>query len=268
MNRASLVLVALLVATAVAQESARQPGVVELPRAVLAADAKGGVKHAVAPIFVLQADGRPLLSEAGMVQLADEGPGFYYGALNADRVGYARSVGMLGTNNWGDVESMCLAGRVVAKWRTLHPDVRLGIDEISGRWGGFPDYDGDGISDHLTHQVGININFLVPCRKQPERYIHHGVANEDLFDQRLFIDLVDVLVDEGALWMTTNRSAFAPGAELSSAGSRHLWKELDRRPDGYSSNIGIGARPVRMTLLSPKGDHGDHVNAVMQKGEL
>ncbi|MSR75689.1 MAG: hypothetical protein EXS14_09510 [Planctomycetes bacterium] len=262
---AILVFVALATQRSGAQEAIRRVGVTELARAPLSAVAKLGVTHPLPRIHTLYADGRPVLSEAGFLQLADEGPGFYYGALNADRVDYARSVGMLGTNNWGDVESMCLAGRVVAHWHHAHPTVRLGLDEISSRWAGFPDYDKDGISDHLTHQVGMNINFLVPCSVRPERYIHHGVAHEGLIDHALFIDLLDILMEQGALWLTTNRGLFSLTDQLSDSGSRHAWQSQERLANGYSMTLAIPGKAFRLVLLNPKGDHGDHINAMMWK---
>lgn len=221
------------------------------------------VVHPRPSIYVLHGDGRPLLSEAGYLQLADSGPGFYYGALLADRVDWARSVGQIGTNNWGAVEAMCFIGHVVSVWHERHPDVRLGIDEISSRFASFPDYDHDGISDHLTHQAGMNINLYLPCRKQPEVTIHVGEGrNEDLHDVKLFGELVDLLEWKGAFRMTTN-AALGLFDDAKRAGH---WREVKRADNGYSITYETEKRHARLYLVTPKGDHGDHVNVLMWKG--
>jgi hypothetical protein len=238
-------------------------GVTETGRAPLRPGAVAGVVHPEPPIYRLGERGVPMISEAGYLQLADEGPGFYYGALLPDRVPHTRPAGIIGTNNWGDPESLCLAGRIVTLWREVHPEVRLGLDEISGRYGGFPDYDRDGISDHLTHQLGMNINFLVPCRERPERSVHLGVRNEQLFDPELFSDLLDLLATGGAIGMTTNRALLSVPGEPGRLRSRQAWKELSRLDNGYSINYGLEGSPVRLLLLEPVGDHADHINCLL-----
>lgn len=239
----------------------------ELSRAPLESGASAGLKTAVPPIWVVDERGFPVLSEAGYVQLPDEGPGFYYGALVQDRVDWARSIGMVGTNNWGDVEGFTMASRVVARWRKMHPDIRLGLDEISGRHGGFPDYDNDGVSDHLTHQVGHNFNFLIPCRTRPERYVHVGVQHESLFEPKLYSELIDLLVDEGAFRMTTHVDLMKDASASETLRSRFPWKKRDKESNNYSSVYGIEGRRVIMLLLTPKGDHADHVNVLFWKAE-
>lgn len=260
-------LMLLFVVQALDAQGARQPGVKWLGETDLAPGAVRGVIHPVKPVHVLRPDGFPALSEAGLLQLADEGPGFYYGALNQDRVEYARGIGMLHTNNWGDVEALCMARRIVDLWVKKHPETRLGIDEISGRFGGFPDYDGNGVSDHLTHQTGHNVNFLVPCRKRPERYVHLGVAHDDLFDHGEFMDLLDILVETGVSQLTTNTRAFSPSGDWSKSGSRFEWLLGTKREDGYSMTLTAKGRRTGLCLLNPVGDHGDHINAMLWRVE-
>lgn len=229
-----------------------------------------GVVHPEVPIFVLEADGRPLLSEVGFLQLADEGPGFYYGAKVQDLATWAAEHGILGANNWGDVEAMCVADRVVDVWRTRHPEgPRLGIDEISSRYGGFPDFDKDGISDHKTHQTGMNVNFHVPCRTRPERHIHLGIRNEKLFDPVLYREMIDLLVDEGAFRMTTSSALRVVDASPELPPTKYKWKEIEKDAAGYSTTYALvdGSSPVRLYLLKGKADHGDHVNTLLWKAE-
>ena len=216
-----------------------------------------------APIYVLHKDGRPLLSKAGYLQLADEGPGFYYGALLKDRVDRARAIGMVGTNNWGAVEPMCFIGHVVEIWHQHHPAVRLGIDEISSRLGGFPDYNGDGISDHLTHQAGMNINLYLPCKKRPELTIHMGRGrNEKLYDVALYGELIDLVTQQGAFHLTTNANL----GLFDDASRAAAWKEVKRSANGYAITYQHANGHAQMYLLTPKGDHGDHVNVIIWKG--
>ncbi len=242
-------------------------GLEETGRSPCAPTQRLGVDSPEAPLWIRAEDGWPIISEAGYVQLADEGPGFYYGALVGERVGYARRIGMVGTNNWGDIESMALAGRVVARWQKIHPTMRLGLDEISGRYGGFPDYDGDGVSDHLTHQVGTNINFLVPCAQKPELYIHAGVRHDELVDRRSFGDLIDLIVEEGGYRLTTHETLLRDPTAGSALTSKLPWREVERSANGYSITMGLPDRKTLMYLLTPKGDHGDHVNVMMWRSE-
>ncbi len=227
------------------------------------AEAVTGVRHPRPPVYVLLEDGRPLVSEAGYLQLAGEGPGFYYGAGAGARAGSSRASRRLGSNNWGAIEAMGLTGRIVERWRARHPDIRLGIDEISSRLGGFPDYDGDGISDHLTHQAGMNVNFLLPCRRQPEVLIHVGTGrHEELFDPGLFADLVAILVAERAYHLTTNAAL----GLLDDPDLRAAFAAEDREDDGYARSYRHANGHTRLYLLTPRGDHGDHVNALLWKG--
>jgi len=229
-----------------------------------------GVKRPRPPIFRVDAAGWPMLSEAGFVQLADAGPGFYYGARVSDLVKHSAARGILGTNNWGDAETMCYAGRVVDAWLQQHRDgPRLGIDEISSRYAGFPDYDGDGVSDHKTHQTGMNVNFHVPCLVRPERHIHLGVRNEGLFDPKTYRELIDVLVDHGAFRMTTSAALRAVDDAADLPVTRHHWKRLKQSADGYSTTyvLADGATPVRLYLLAGRSDHGDHVNVLFWRPE-
>ena len=225
--------------------------------------ARHAVVHPRPSIYVLHDDGRPLLSKAGYLQLADSGAGFYYGALVEDRVDWARSIGLIGTNNWGAVEAMCFIGHVVSIWHERHPDIRLGIDEISSRLTGFPDYNHDGISDHLTHQAGMNINLYLPCRKQPEVTIHVGRGrHEELYDAKLFGELIDLLEGHGAYRMTTNA---ALGLFDDAKRAEH-WREVKRTADSYSITYETEKRYARLYLITPKGDHADHVNVLIWKG--
>jgi hypothetical protein len=65
----------------------------------IARNATAGVSRPEPPILRLETDGRPLVSSSGFVQLADEGPGFYYGALVDGRITRSRRLGVIGTNN-------------------------------------------------------------------------------------------------------------------------------------------------------------------------
>jgi len=258
-----LALLCVFLVASVNAQTQRIAGMRVTGRTPLASTAVAGVIHVEAPIAKLHADGSPILSEAGLLQLVDEGPGFYYGAAVEDRIDYARERGLLGANNWGDVESFALARRIVGRWMAVHPDVRLGIDEISGRWGGFPDLDKDGVSDHLTHQLGTNVNFLVPCRRRPERYIHVGVRNEELFAADLFSDLIDILAEADTFAMTTNRALLLDPEGKERLRSKLEWVEESRRPDGYSVTWRLARRATRMHTLTPVGDHADHINCLL-----
>ncbi len=236
----------------------------------LAADRGAGVTRPKPPIFKVQKDGWPVISEAGFVQLADEGPGFYYGARVADLVKHSEEHGILDTNNWGDAEAMCYADRAVALWLEQHPEgPRLGIDEISSRYAGFPDYDGDGLSDHKTHQTGMNVNFHVPCLKRPERHIHLDVRNEELFDPKTYREMLDLLVDVGAFRMTTSSALRAVADDPELPPTRHRWKMIEQSANGYSTTwvLEDESTPVRLYLLAGRADHGDHVNVLFWRPE-
>lgn len=247
---------------------ARSTGkVTETSRAPLAEGARAGVSCPEPVIWRTESDGRPVLSTAGFVALANEGKHFYYGALVGDRRGHAESIGAIGVQNWGDVEAMSLAARIVAEWGRRHPDgPRLGIDEISGPHGGFPDFDKDGLSDHRTHQTGQNINFLLPCKVRPERYIHMDVANQELYDPVLYRELIDLLVDVGAYSMTTNTKLRVQDLSPDLPPQKHKWRELQKSLDGtikYATDM----PRTSLYLLQGPGDHGDHVNTLLWNDE-
>ncbi len=239
------------------------PGVLfeDLPR-----DAKVGVTHPAPPIFVVEENGEPVVSEAGYLQLADGGRGFYYGALVQERAAWTKKMGILHTNNWGDAETLCFADRIVQRWGERYPKgPRLGIDEISARYGGFMDYDHDGAADHKTHQTGRNINFLMPTSTRPENYIHLGVQNESSFDPAIFAEMIELLVAEGAYRMTTNVATKV--VATNNAAGHIKWNEVKRSANGYSITYQLDGGRNRLYLLTNPGDHGDHVNTMLWRAE-
>lgn len=152
-------------------------------------------------------NGVPVVSNAGFVQLKLEGEGFFYANILSNRRKQAEKRGEFDTENWGDVDAFRMFGRIVKRWRALHPQgPRLGVEDISSMYGGFPDYDKDGIADHRTHQLGSNINILIPCTVVPEVEVFFGVRNEDKFDAAGTQLLATMLFEEGA-WSFTTTSA-------------------------------------------------------------
>lgn len=268
MNITITALAVLLLAPLVAAADplpAPEPGaivlrVTPLPEGVVL---KPGVEHPQMIIFRTDPNGTPILSEAGYVALADEGDAFYYGRLVPNVRKHAEALGIIGTNNWGDVEAMALAASAVRTWHALHPDVRLGIDDISARFGGYHDYNEDEASDHLTHQGGMNFSFDLPCRQRPEVKIHVGRGrHEELFDAELMDDLIDVLVASGAHRLTTNAAFGLVEDEEKSA----AWTEKVGGPDVPVSNYQNANGRTLMYLIAKPADHGDHINVLFWPG--
>ena len=143
-------------------------------------------------------------------------------------------------------------------WRKRHPDApRIGIGEVSAENGGFPDIDGNGVSGHLTHQAGVNVNVLYMGRARPEKEIMFGQRNQELYDLGLERELIALLFEAGA------------GAVTMTAASRILekvegvpdlagnWTLARENPDG--EKIWRDGDKTVITRKEP-WDHGDHAN--------
>ena len=127
------------------------------------------------------------------------------------------------------------------------------------------DYDHDGAADHKTHQIGRNINFLMPTNTRPENYIHLGVQNESSFDPAIFAEMIELLVAEGAYRMTTNVATKV--VATNNAAGHIKWNEVKRSANGYSITHQLDGGRNRLYLLTNPGDHGDHVNTMLWRAE-
>src|SRR5262249_11821733 len=153
--------------------------------------------------FRVGATGLPVVSAAGLVQVAVDGPEVYDAFHLPELLEWAKSSGRLDSVDWCEVESLCAVQRGAHEWRRRHPDAaRVGIGEVTGSLGGFPDFAGKGVSEHLTHQVGINVNVMYMSRARPEQPIKFGEAHQDAYDLGLERELLGLLFDAGASAMT------------------------------------------------------------------
>jgi hypothetical protein len=129
------------------------------------------------------------------------------------------------------------------------------VEDISSKAGGFPDFDGDGDSDHITHQLGDHFNLLLPCKSRPEVEVFLGRRNEEAFDPARTQRLARLLLEEGALALTTTSATglldspevLHPNIELlvvSSTKTRVY--RIDRR--------------MKVVLMHQRKDHGELFN--------
>ncbi|MFT7617410.1 MAG: arylsulfatase A-like enzyme/HEAT repeat protein [Planctomycetota bacterium] len=229
----------------------------------LPADTAFGVTHSIPHVFINEADGFPRVSEGGLVELADDGEGFFYASVLGDHVDHKRP-GVLHTNNWGDIEAMCLASQVVEQWHKRYPNgPRLGLDEISAQNGGFPDYNGDGISDHKTHQSGHNVNFLFPTTDAKDKTIDLGQQHDDVFDPLMFRELMDLFIDTGAYRFTTNTATRIADPTLE--GGKYKWIPKVSQRATKSPTFVVKGLKVQLILKTGLNNHSDHVNVMFWK---
>lgn len=214
--------------------------------------------RAEAPVYVVDADGLPVVSSAGYVRVRAEGPGFFYANTAPERAARARRRGEIDADNWGDVEAFRVVARVLRRLRTEDPAApSLGIEDVSAAAAGFPDFDGDGVSDHVTHQLGCNVNFLLASREGPRRLVHLGLRNEDAYDARTTRRLVRALRAEGARGLTTSSGAgfFDPedpiGRDFAPASVATPGVSAFVAPDGFG-----------VTLMNDVKSHGDVLNVL------
>lgn len=245
------------------REQRRQPGsiVVVAERPISAAPV---TIHPAPPAFRAGSDGRPIVSAAGLVQAALDGPEVYDGFHLPGLIDWATKSGRLDTVNWCEIESLCAVQRVAHAWRRRHPAApRIGIGEVTAENGGFPDLDGHGVSGHLTHQVGVNINVLYMGRGRPDKEILFGQRNEDLYDLGLQRELIILLFEAGASAVTMTAHSRILDEVEGVPDFPGAWKLERENPDGEKIWQHQGASPERnrtIILRKEPRDHGDHAN--------
>jgi hypothetical protein len=218
------------------------------------------VRHPAPTAFRVDAAGLPVVSAAGLVQVVEDGPELYDAFRLPGFRDWAATSGRLDTVNWCEIEALCAVQRVAHAWRERHPDApRLGIAEVTAKEGGFPDFSGKGVSEHLTHQVGVNVNLLYMGRERPEKEIIFGMRNESLYAPRLQRELVELLFDHGANAVTmTAHARITDRIERAPDLAPGVWRLEKESPDGER----IWQAEGRRTLILRKEpwDHGDHAN--------
>lgn len=225
--------------------------------------ARPEVAHPASVPFRVEADGRPVLSAAGFVQAVADGPQLY-DAYHLKRMArWAAKNGRRDKTNWGEPEVFAAVQRIADAWTTAHPDgPRLGLLDISGRDGGFPDLNADGLSDHATHQIGTNVGILFPCLTRPELVIWtHGKSAKHL-DVGLTRELVDLVFAGGGMSITTN-AATRLLDDVSGVPALRTGLRQDADPSlasrGMQRYVGTDAHLI-LKLMVRQGDHGEHLN--------
>ncbi len=220
-----------------------------------------GVRSPIAAIWRVDQQGRPIESVAGYVQLVADHEHVYDGFRALDRKKWSVKTKRLDRANWGDIEAMAALQRVVETWSKRHPKgPRLGVRDISSEFAGYPDFDGDGTSDHVTHQLGMNIDLLFPCRKRPELEIYFGKKNTEHYSLALTRELIDLCIDEGAdAFTTTSATRLLDSVEGQKSMKTRFRLERVIERSGAKSYLGI-ERKVRFLLLAKPTAHGSHIN--------
>jgi len=221
-------------------------------------------KDPVPPAFRLGPSGLPVVSPAGLVQVVEDGALVYDAFRLPGLISWAKESGRFDTVNWCEVESLCAVERVAQFWRAQHPEApRLGIGEVTAANGGFPDFDGKGVSGHLTHQVGVNVNVLYMGRTRPEKEVLIGQRNEDVYDLALERALIELFFEAGANAVTmTARSRFLERVEgvEEAAGKWGLEQKAEDGQEIWVSDAGTWFKQRTIILRKDPKDHGDHAN--------
>ncbi len=230
------------------------------------------VKHPQRPLFRTHSHGQPIVSEAGYVALADEGPFFVYWTARERRMqatGKQRFSSSYGKENWGQIETFsCLHRGLADFWggqkKTMRQPIRL--HHISGQFGGFPDLAKIGRSSHLSHQTGQQVNvLLIPNTPDSGR-----VWSDDPKPSRWNIietqRLMEVLLHHGAFYLVTHR---ATGLLETSENLSDL-AGFPRRISAETKSASYHYDRFGRLLLFPKGshNHADHVNVLFWPWEV
>lgn len=216
--------------------------------------ATGGVEEV---LWRRGGDGLPRVSSAGFVQVREEGRDFFYANVLEGRRKQALRRGEYDTENWGDVDAFRTAGIVLRAWRGEVPGrSRIGVEDISSEFGGFGDYDKDGVSDHRTHQLGANLNLLLPTTAGPEVEVFFGIRHEGRFDR------------DGARALAVALFRFG-GQSVTTTSATKLLDPPEAFPMPFreSETPTEGSRTYRVadrhsiTLMNDAKNHGNHFNA-------
>ena len=219
---------------------------------------EAGVRHAETPIYRLDAQGFPLLGPAGYLEILDQGEGFFHASTLPTRAAADAKSGRAREARFGDIEGFVRLRRVIRAFRRTHPEgPRIGIDDISSRFGGFPDFNGDGESDHFSHQMGMNFNLLLPSKTRPETEVHLGRRNEEAYDEQAARDLVALLLENDADTVTTSRGARIFDGDAPFELEHHDLQRLDENTTVVRMKVQKGS----VVLLEPITSHGNHLNA-------
>ena len=234
---------ALMLASAVCNETTAPEPIVHHPHQVL---------------YRTDRNGFPVVSDAGFVQLRAHGPGFFYTGTLAEVRPRALRMGSYDRDNWGDPEAFVRLGRLVRGWLEDHPrGPRIGIYEISSEFGGFGDFDGDGRSDHLTHQSGFNFNISMISKAGPEVYIALGRTNDARYSPDLMRDLAHRLLLLGVPMMTVNRRALLLETTPGSRQLEGTWAIHQKTVEGAMWKNQEGAM---ILVYDDAHGHRDHIN--------
>lgn len=258
----SVFLFAALLALAAAPEAPRAPGLVMVGEKEVSAAEIARAPRAEGPravIWECGPDGLPELSAAGFVRIKRSGTGFMIADELPRRAADARCEKRRGRIEWGDVDMFRQLAAVIRRLAAAHPDgPRLLIDEISAPGGGFSDFDGDGEADHLTHQTGSNVDILLACKGKPEVEVGFPDLNVDAYDAERTIEVVSLVFEEGALWLTTSAATgiFDRPSQL----------RVKVTPDGLTATektFQVDGGRFATLLLDPRA-HGNHMNVAFR----
>lgn len=218
----------------------------------------GRVLHPTRPPIELDSWGRPVLSSVGWVHLASAGPGFVNGSGLAERQDSDAASKRFRHNDWADPEGVRFFSRLLREWRRRRPEgPPILVKEVSGSEGGFPDFDGDGLSDHLTHQTGMNFDLFLPTKEAGRAIVHLGRGDDDAYDEQATLELAKAAFDAGAFSITTS---VATGLDRPLAAEiLNLGPGKERAPGVVIHAAGVDRRQA-LILLKRAEDHGDRLN--------
>lgn len=264
----------LLLASVTPAQSPNRPGprnafVIRRTEKIIA-ERPPGVVHPRQPIFELRPNGAPAISPAGYVKLRTVGDRWYTGVHLRERAGLGRprlpchspemSVPEL---LWGEIEAIHRLDRLASSYHA-RTGRRLGIGDISSPLGGYPDYSRDGVSDHLTHQAGLNVNILMPTSRTPEVLVHLGRRNDDAYSHADARVLLELMRANGARSTTTNDAARLLPSSVAAAGEGDGW-EIQKKDDQAPVIVWLH-RPsgFKLIYITRKGGHGSHLNTLFR----
>ncbi len=218
----------------------------------------GRVLHPTPPPIELDALGRPVLSSVGWVHLAVAGPGFMNASLLDGRREADVATRRFRRNDWADPEGLLFFSRLLREWRRRRPQgPPILVKEVSGSEGGFPDFDGDGFSDHLTHQTGMNFDLFLPTKGDGRAIVHLGRGNEDAYDPQATLQLAKAAFDAGAFSITTSAATGLDRPEAARV--LNLGPGREQAPGVVIHAAGVDRRQA-LILLQRAEDHGDRLN--------
>ncbi len=218
----------------------------------------GRVLHPIPPPVELDEWGRPVISSVGWLHLAASGPGFMNGSLLPSRRDADLESLRFRRNDWADPEGVRFFVRLLREWRRLSPQgPPILIKEVSGSEGGFPDFDGDGLSDHLTHQTGMNFDLFLPTKGGGKRVVHLGRGEDEGFDSGATLRLAEAAFAAGAFSITTSAATGLDRPEAVKI--LNLGPGRERAPGVVIHEAGANRRQA-LILLQQAEDHGDRLN--------